>query len=384
MKTMAEIMRYNPISEIEDAVKDHNKIVIISTAPAVRVALGEMFGKPAGAFVEGKMVSALRKLGADYVFDINFGADMTIMEEAAELVDRIQNGTGVLPQFTSCCPGWVNFVEKSYPQIIPHLSTAKSPICMHGPTVKTWFAQQHNIDPRNICNVVLTPCTIKKFEIAREEMNAAGVEYGDPTMRDMDHCITTVELGNWLKQHNIDWDTLPESDFDDLMGSGAGAIFGKTGGVMEAAIRTSYYIVNGTNPQPDFVKATPVRGFDGIRAADIDLGGTTIKVAVAHGLANAKILVEQAIAGTSPYHFVEIMTCKGGCIGGPGQPPTDDEGRKARIAALQNKDDGMTVRHSHENPSIKEAYAKKYKQPLSHEAHKVLHTTFGNYPKKDQ
>ncbi|MCL1944600.1 MAG: [FeFe] hydrogenase, group A [Firmicutes bacterium] len=380
--SMIEIMKYNPIEDIKKAVADPNKIVIMSTAPAVRVALGEMFGKPAGHFVEGKMVAALRKLGADYVFDINFGADMTIMEESAELVDRIKNGTGKLPQFTSCCPGWVNFVEKSFPEIIPHLSTAKSPIGMHGPTIKTYFAKENNIDPNNIVNVVLTPCTIKKFEINREEMNAAGIEYGNPEMRDMDYCITTVELGNWLKEEKISFDDMQDSNFDDFMGSGAGAIFGKTGGVMEAAIRTAYYIVNGKNPDPDFVKATPVRGFDGIREATIDLGGTEVRVAVVHGLANAKAIVEQTLSGNCPYHFVEIMTCKGGCISGPGQPPTDDDGRKARIAALQNKDDNMTIRHCHENPSIKEVYDKKYKEPLSHEAHKVLHTKYGNYPKK--
>ncbi len=371
-------------SAVRDAVRDPDKVVIFSTSPSVRVGLGESFGLPAGAFVEGQMVAALRALGADYVLDTNFSADLTIMEEASELVERITKKAGPLPQFTSCCPAWVKFAETFYPEILPHISSAKSPIGMQGPTVKTYFAARMGIDPAKIVNVAVTPCTAKKFEIRRPEMAGAARETGVAGLRDMDHVITTRELAKWLKEEGVDFAALPESGYDSLMGaaSGAGVIFGNTGGVMEAAARTAYWLVTGKNPPADYLNLTPVRGMDGVRTARVEIAGVPLTLAVVHGTANAKLLIEEWKAGRAGYDFVEVMTCRGGCIGGGGQPKTEipmsDGVRSARIDSLYARDGSMSLRFSHENPDIRRVYEEYYGAPLSRRAEDLLHTAYIN------
>ncbi len=368
--------------EVQAAINNPDKIVIFSTSPSVRVALGEEFGMADGSFVQGKMVSLLRQLGGDYVLDTNFAADLTIVEEASELIERLTKQSGPLPQFTSCCPAWVKYVETYYPDMKENLSSAKSPIGMQGSTIKTYFSKKVNIDPKKIVNVAVTPCTAKKYEIRRDEMNSSGVYHNDNDMRDMDYVITTRELAMWAKERNIDFNSLQESAYDSLLGeaSGAGVIFGNTGGVMEAALRTAYEFVNKAPANIDMLKLTPVRGYDGIREASISLGDITLQVAVAYGTANAKKLIELIKTNQKHYDFVEVMTCPGGCIGGGGQPKNimkdKNAVRKARIDGLYAKDNSMTIRKSHENPDIKRVYEEFYGKPLSELAEKMLHTTY--------
>ncbi len=366
---------------VRAAVKDPEKVVIVSTSPSVRAALGEEFGMPKGSFVQGKMVALLRALGADYVLDTNFCADLTILEEASELIQRITTGDKPLPQYTSCCPAWVKFAETYYPEILPNISSAKSPIGMQGPTIKTYFARKMGIDPEKIVNVALTPCTAKKFEIRRSEMNAAGKKLGIPTMRDMDQVITTRELALWAKEEGIDFASLPESNYDRLMGegSGAGVIFGNTGGVMEAALRTAYAFLTGEKPPQALLDLQPVRGYDGIREASLEINGMTVNVAIVHGTANARKMIERVKSGEKQYHFIEVMTCPGGCIGGGGQPRdllASEETRKARIASLYQRDAGMERRLSHENQEVHQLYREFYGEPLSELAVKMLHTAY--------
>ena len=368
--------------EIRDAVKNPDQIVIISTSPSVRAALGEEFGMDAGEFVEGKMVALLRKLGVNYVLDTNFAADLTIVEEASELIERVTKGTAPLPQFTSCCPAWIKFAEMYYPELIPNLSTAKSPIGMQGPTIKTYFAKKMGLDPTKIVNVALTPCTAKKYEIRRPEMHDAGHYYDDPNMRDMDFVLTTRELALWAKEEGIDFASLSDSAYDNLMGeaSGAGVIFGNTGGVMEAALRTAYEYITGEEAPAQLYDLQPVRGYEGIREATVTIGELDVNVAVVYGTANARKMIERMKQGKKQYHFIEVMTCPGGCIGGGGQPKdlmkNADEVRKARIDSLYKKDAEMTLRKSHENPSIKRIYEEFYGKPLSEMAEKMLHTMY--------
>ena len=368
--------------EIRDAVKNPDQIVIISTSPSVRAALGEEFGMDAGEFVEGKMVALLRKLGVNYVLDTNFAADLTIVEEASELIERVTKGTAPLPQFTSCCPAWIKFAEMYYPELIPNLSTAKSPIGMQGPTIKTYFAKKMVLDPTKIVNVALTPCTAKKYEIRRPEMHDAGHYYDDPNMRDMDFVLTTRELALWAKEEGIDFASLSDSAYDNLMGeaSGAGVIFGNTGGVMEAALRTAYEYITGEEAPAQLYDLQPVRGYEGIREASLQIGELNVNVAVVYGTANARKMIERMKQGDKQYHFIEVMTCPGGCIGGGGQPKDlmkdADEVRKARIDSLYKKDAEMTLRKSHENPSIKRIYEEFYGKPLSEMAEKMLHTMY--------
>lgn len=369
-------------SEVRNAVRDPKKIVIVSTSPSVRVALGEEFGGEAGGFVQGKMVSLLRKLGVNYVLDTNFAADMTIVEEAAELVERIKTGHKPLPQFTSCCPAWVKYAEIYYPEILENLSSAKSPIGMQGPTVKTYFAKKMGLDPESIVNVALTPCTAKKFEIRREELHGAADYWNQPGMRDMDYVITARELARWAREEKISFDDLEDSGYDDFMGqaSGAGVIFGNTGGVMEAALRTAYEYMTGTPAPADLLNLQPVRGFDGIREANIPVGDRTLSVAVVYGTANAGRLIERIKRGESSYDFVEVMTCPDGCIGGGGQPKDimkDAENiRRARVEGLYRRDAGLSIRKSHENPELKELYREFYGKPLSELAERMLHTFY--------
>ncbi len=375
--SITEVYEYQ---KVKAAVQDKDKIVIVSTSPSVRVALGEEFGLPKGTFVQGKMVALLRALGVDYVLDTNFAADLTIVEEASELLARITGATDKpLPQFTSCCPAWVKFAETYYPELLPNISTAKSPIGMQGPTIKTYFAQKMGIDPRKIVNVALTPCTAKKFEIRREEMNAAGQQLGISELRDMDNVITTRELALWAKEAGVDFAGLEDSEFDKLMGeaSGAGVIFGNTGGVMEAALRTAYAYLTGEQPPKEMLKLEPVRGYDGLREVSVELAGRVINVAVVHGTENIRKLIA---AGIEKYHFIEVMTCPGGCIGGGGQPKDfaydADAARKARIEGLYERDAEMELHLSHENKEIQQLYQEFYDAPLSELAESMLHTTY--------
>ena len=368
--------------DIREAVADPEKIVIVSTSPSVRVGLGEEFGMGAGTFVEGKMVALLRKLGVDYVLDTSFAADLTIVEEGSELIERITKGRGPLPQYTSCCPAWVKFAEMYYPEILPNISSAKSPIGMQGPTIKTYFAKKKGLDPAKIVNVALTPCTAKKFEIRREEMSDAADYLKIEGLRDMDAVITTRELAKWAKEEGVDFASLEDSAYDDYMGegSGAGVIFGNTGGVMEAALRTAYELITGKEAPAPLLDLQPVRGYEGIREASLDVDGLTVNVAVVYGTANVRQMIERVKSGEKQYHFIEVMTCPGGCIGGGGQPktmlPEADDARKARIASLYKRDSSMKVRKSHENESIKKLYEEFYGQPLSELAEKMLHTMY--------
>ena len=367
---------------VKAAAADPGKVVIFSTSPSVRVALGEEFGLPDGSFVEGKMVALLRALGADYVLDTNFSADLTILEEASELLSRVTKGTGPLPQFTSCCPAWVKYAETYHPELLPHISTAKSPIGMQGPTIKTYFAQRMGIDPAAIVNVAVTPCTAKKFEIRRGEMNAAARYLGLDGLRDMDQVITTRELALWAREAGIDFASLPDSPYDTLMGegSGAGVIFGNTGGVMESALRTAFAYATGKAPPDLLYDLQPVRGLEGVKEASLMVGGTQLNVAVVYGTANAEHFLRRMATAGKQYHFVEVMTCPGGCIGGGGQPrgtlEKGDALRAARIDGLYRRDAAMTRRLSHENTELQALYETFYGKPLSGLAEKLLHTYY--------
>lgn len=362
------------------AIRDENLHVAVQIAPAVRAALGEMFDLPAGTLVTKKIYAALRRLGCDVVFDTNFSADLTIMEEGSELVERLTKGSGVLPQITSCCPGWTNYMEKYYPDMIPHFSTAKSPMMMQGAITKTYYAEKINKKPEEIYSVAVMPCTAKKSEITRSaEMSASGCQ-------DVDLVITTRQLGRLIKAMGIDFTSLEDEPADSPIGkySGAATIFGNTGGVMEAAVRTAYRLVTGDELADVHVEA--VRGMDGVRTGSVDFKGTEIKVAVAHGMVNVGSIMEEIRksrekGGELPYHFVEVMACRGGCIAGGGQPyNTDDSVRAKRIAALYSDDDACEVKCSHHNPEIIEIYEKFLEKPLSHKAHQLLHTTYHPRP----
>lgn len=365
----------------KEQVKDKTKTVIISIAPAVRVALGEEFGLEEGSYVEEKIVGALRKLGADYVLDITFGADLTIMEEASELVKRIKENKN-LPLFTSCCPAWVKYAEIFYPELLKNLSTAKSPISMQGSIIKTYFADKMKINPENIVNVVVAPCTAKKYEIRRPEMNKAGKYLNNENIRDNDYLITTRELAKWIKEEGIDFNNITPSEFDNPLGrgTGAGIIFGNTGGVAEAALRTAYYFITGENLEDDKINFNVARGMQGIKEAQIDINGTIVKVAIANGMKNAKMLIDKLLAKEVEYHFIEVMNCNGGCIAGGGQPKITleklEETKKKRINSLYKKDASMEKRLSHQNPDIIEIYKEFLNEPLSEMSEKLLHTEY--------
>ena len=353
-----------------DALQDPSKHTIVQIAPSVRVTLGDAFGYKPGEIVTGQMVTALKLLGFDKVFDTNFGADLTIMEEGHELLDRIQNG-GTLPMITSCSPGWVNFMEKHFPRCIDHLSSAKSPMSMFGAVAKTYYAEHEKLDPKDIFTVAIMPCTAKKFEAARPEMGRDGYQ-------DVDAVLTTREIIKLIKYVGISFDKLNETEFDSPLGtgSGAGAIFGATGGVMEAALRTVYDKLTGGETM-DKLEFHDVRGFDGIKSADVELPGRTVHVAVAHTLKNARKIMEEVQNGTSLYDFIEIMACPGGCIGGGGQPvSTTNAVRQERMKALYELDRKLPIRKSHENPDIQTLYKEYLGEPLSKKAHELLHTTY--------
>lgn len=379
VNSIVEKYEYQKVAE---EIKDKDKIVIFSTSPSVRAALGEEFGMEKGAFVEGKMVALLRALGGKYILDTNFSADLTIVEEASELIRRITEGNMPLPQFTSCCPAWVKYAETYHPEILPNLSTAKSPIGMQGPAIKTYFAEKMNIDPKKIVNVAVTPCTAKKFEIRRKEMCAAGKKLKIEDMRDMDYVITTRELAVWAKEAGIDFSILENSVFDKLLGegSGAGVIFGNTGGVMEAALRTSYEYITHEKVPEDFFELKAVRGLDEIKEASVKIGDLTINTAVIYGTKNASKVIEKIKKGEKSYHFIEVMTCPGGCIGGGGQPKDLEVEKnninKKRIESLYKKDNISQIRSSHENTEIIQIYKDFFGTPLSELAEQMLHTQY--------
>lgn len=367
------------IEEVLDKINDPDVYVVAQTAPAVRVALGEEFGMPIGTNVTKKMVTALKKLNFDKVFDTNTGADFTIMEEANEFIERLQNNDN-LPMITSCSPGWVKFIEMNYPKLIPHLSSCKSPHEMFGALIKTYFAKKENIDPKRIFVVSIMPCIAKKYERQRTEMQNNG-------LYDVDAVITTRELGRIIKQAGIDFTSLEDSNFDDPMGeaTGAGAIFGTTGGVMEAALRTAQDVLTGKSL--DNINFEDVRGEKGIKRATVNINGKDVNVVVASGLANAKKIMEEIKSGKTDYQFVEIMACPGGCIMGGGQPiksskirATTDV-RKLRADALYSIDEKSVIRKSHENPALKKIYEEFLEKPGSYRAEKLLHT---KYEKKEK
>ncbi|HSR12000.1 MAG TPA: NADH-dependent [FeFe] hydrogenase, group A6 [Thermodesulfobacteriota bacterium] len=364
--------------EVWKAIHDPEKIVIAQDAPAVRAALGEEFGMPPGTLVTGKMLEALRRVGFDVVFDTNFAADLTIIEEGNELLKRVKEG-GKLPMITSCSPGWIKFIEHFYPDYLAHLSTCKSPHQMLGALAKTYYAAKSEMDPSKMVTVSIMPCTAKKFECSRPEMNDSG-------FRDVDYVLTTRELARMIKAAGIDFANLPDGKYDDPLGeyTGAATIFGATGGVMEAALRTVYEVVTGKKLEN--VEFMAVRGLDGVKEATVPIEGLgDVSVAVAHGLGNARKLMDRLVAGKANYHFIEVMACPGGCVAGGGQPfPVNNEIRKLRAAALYKEDRGL-IRKSHENPSIAKIYKEFLKEPLGEKSHHLLHTKYtprGKYKEK--
>ncbi len=366
-------------AKVLEAINDPEKFVVVHTAPSIRVTLGECFGMHIGTNVQGKMVAALRRLGFDKVFDTDFGADLTIVEEANEFLGRVRNG-GVLPMITSCSPGWIKYCEHYYPDMLDHLSSCKSPQQMSGAVIKTWYAEKMGIDPKDIVVVGIMPCTAKKFETKRENQSASGYP-------DVDYSLTTRELGRMIDSAGIFFKHLPDEEFDNPLGdsTGAAVIFGATGGVMEAALRTAVEKLSGEELKSlDF---TEVRGTDGIKEASYTVNGMEIKVCVVSGLANANTIMEKVKNGTADYHFIEIMGCPGGCVNGGGQPIQHAvvrnfvDLRARRAAALYEADKDMPLRKSHESEAVKRLYAEFLGEPGSHKAHEVLHTSYVARPK---
>ncbi len=379
---MQEIRHFDKIAALRD---DGSKVLIASISPSVRVSVGEIFGIEVGSFTQGKLVALLRKLGFDYVLDTNFAADLTIMEEATELVERIKNDS-LLPQFTSCCPSWVRYCELVHPNLIDNLSTAKSPIGMQGATIKTYFAKKMGIDPESIVNVAITPCTSKKYEITLDSFGSAGKSLGIDGLRDMDYVVTVEELGRWVKEelYDLDYCALEDSECDSIMGqaSGAAVIFGATGGVMQAALREAYRMITGKNPPAEVLDLQPIRGLEATREATLNIDGQDINVAVVYGPKNITKFIEHINENSKQYHFVEVMTCPGGCSGGGGQP----KGRharglipsKKRVEALFNRDHAMVLRMSGDNPEIQTLYKDFYVNPGSELAEELLHTSYAD------
>ena len=374
------LMEKSEIGRVDAAMKA-GKYVVVQTAPAVRAALGEEFGMKIGTPVTGKMVAALRRLGFKKVFDTNFAADLTIMEEGTELLNRLQNG-GKLPMITSCSPGWVNYAEYNFGDLLPHLSSCKSPHQMFGAILKTYYAEKIGVKPEDMFVVSIMPCSCKKYEKEREQMITNG-------LADVDAVLTTRELGRLIRRSGINFAKLPDEDFDtDIVHdySGAGVIFGVTGGVMEAALRTVYYVLTGKEYEK--IAFTEIRGLEGVREASLEINGTTVNVAIANGMKGAKVLLDEIRAGNSKYHFIEIMGCPGGCVNGGGQPyvrgvflPNEDNDImetyiQKRADALYSEDERQVIRQSHNNPQIKELYREFLGKPNSHKAHELLHTTY--------
>jgi iron-only hydrogenase group A len=374
--------------ELWRALAEPGETVVVQTAPAIRASLGEALGMAPGSLVTGKMVAALRRLGFARVFDTQFAADLTIMEEGSELIERLTKG-GALPMITSCSPGWINFIEAFYPSLLPHLSTCKSPQQMFGSLAKSYYAEKAGIDPRKLRVASIMPCTAKKHEAKRPEMRSARTYWEEknggkaedgresPEYYDVDWALTTRELARMITRAGIDLSRLEKEEFDDPLGvsTGAATIFGTTGGVMEAALRTVYEIVTRqTLPSLDF---EAVRGLEGIKRAEVDLAGTKVRVAAAHTLKNARVLLDEIASGSSPYHFIEVMTCPGGCIGGGGQPVRVDAAKRlARNKAMYAEDRSFALRKSHENPAVQALYKDFLGEPLGHLSHELLHTKY--------
>lgn len=347
--------------------KESGKVMIAYTSPSTRVSFGDIFNLEPGTFTEEKLVGFLKSIGFDYVLDTNFAADLTIMEEASELVDRIKTKK-TLPMFTSCCPAWIKYAEQFYPEIIDNISTCKSPIGMMGMVVKEYFTKINNIDKENVYTVAITPCTAKKYEIKREEIDGT------------DLVLTMYELEDYIKENNIKYEEIKESSFDGFKGSGAGIIFGNTGGVMEAALRTAYYLL--TNKNLDVINFEKVRGYNGLREANIKINDLELKVAIIDGMSNAKKVLEDVKNNETKYDYIEIMNCVGGCIGGGGQPKinihSEDKIKEKRIENLYNKDKNVNIRFSHENPEIKDIYKNFLIEPMSELSEELLHTSYKN------
>ncbi len=382
------LIEKNYIDEVWEAINDPERHVVVQTAPAVRVALGEELGYPPGSRVTGQLVTALKRLGFDSVLDTDFTADLTIIEEGHELLMRLKKAlvdhdpTVKLPMTTSCSPGWIKFIEHTFPEYLGNVSSCKSPQQMFGALAKTYYAKSHKLDPAKIVSVSIMPCVAKKFEANRPEMRSSGYQ-------DVDYVLTTRELAIMIRQAGLDFISLPDSKYDSMMGqsTGAAVIFGATGGVMEAALRTVYEVVTGREVPFKQLNITPVRGMEGVREASIKIEGTKpewkflegveVKTAVAHGLVNAKQVMQSIRDGRSNYHFIEIMACPGGCLGGGGQPiPTNPEIRKKRAEAIYAEDMSMAIRKSHENPEVKQIYKDFLGEPLGHKSHELLHTHY--------
>ena len=369
----------NNIHKVVDILNDKNQFSVVQCAPAVRVAIAEDFGMDLGSLTPGKMAAALRKLGFDRVYDTNFSADLTIMEEGTELIERVTKNEK-LPMFTSCCPAWVKYMENFHPDKTKYLSSAKSPIGMQGAVIKTYFAHKKHIDPEKIISVAVTPCTAKKAEIAREELCDAGKLLNIEEMRDNDYVITTKELVQWCKEEGMDLGKITPSKYDSVLGEGTGAgmIFGNTGGVMEAALRTVYRVLEGKEAPADFYQLRPVRGLNNRKEAEVTIAGKNLRVCILYGTAAAEEFLAEDMSG---YHFVEVMTCPGGCISGAGQPdcgsvPVSDAVRKKRIASLYQADERAQYRNSMDNPEIGMIYNEFFKEPLSLLSETLLHTTY--------
>ena len=382
------LIEKNYVDEVWDAIYDETKHVVVQTAPATRVALGEALGMDSGHVVTGKMVSALKRIGFDSVLDTDFTADLTIIEEGTELLTRLKKAlvdkdpNVALPMATSCSPGWVKFIEHTFPEYLDNLSTCKSPQQMFGALAKTYYADKRKLDPANIVSVSIMPCTAKKFEADRPEMRSSGY-------KDVDYVLTTRELARMIKQAGLEFEALEDEKYDSIMGesTGAAVIFGATGGVMEAALRTAYEIVTGREVPFENLNITPVRGMDGVKEVNVKIEGTKkewsflegaeLKTVTAHGLTNAKNVMQWVKDGKKQYHFIEIMACPGGCIGGGGQPiPTNAEIRKNRAKAIYEEDMGKPIRKSHENPEVKKIYEEFLGEPLGHKSHELLHTHY--------
>jgi len=373
------IVEQDDTDKVWAALADPKKHVVVQTAPATRVQIGETIGAEPGTIATGQMVAGLRSLGFDKVFDTDFTADLTILEEGNELLQRVTTG-GVLPMITSCSPGWIKFIEHFYPDLLPHLSTCKSPQQMFGALAKTYYAQKEGIDPKDIYSVSIMPCTAKKYECQRPEMFSSGYQ-------DVDVVLTTRELGRMFKQSGMDMTNLPEEEYDAPLGisTGAGEIFGASGGVMEAALRTVYEVVTGKELED--INFTACRGITGVKEATVNVGELPVSVAITNGLGNARKVLDKIRAGEAGYHFIEVMCCPGGCIGGGGSPiPTNIDVRLKRIDAVYTEDERMVLRKSHQNPAVQDLYAEFLEKPLGHKSHELLHTHYtqrSNYPKEE-
>ena len=377
------ICERDDIGIVKKAIRTKGKIIVFQMAPAVRVALGEAFGYSSGDNLEKKIVGLLRKLGADYVFDTTFGADMTVMEEASELIHRLKNN-GRLPMFTNCCPSWYKFVEMYYPELIDNITTVRTPINITSICIKTYFAHKFNIDPKDIFVVSVTPCTAKKFEILRSEMNASSKYNKDGDYLDTDVVLTAKEVIRWAKSRNIELKDIAESGFDSLFsrGSGAGIIFGSTGGVMEATLRTAYYLLTGKKPPSKFLNFTQVHTYEQIKEARVKIGPYSLKVLVITGLNNTRKFLDEVISGKRHYDVFEVMACPSGCVGGAGQPKNVNKSAPHRRAmGLLNYDEKLNLRYSYKNPDVIKMYDEMFGCPMSTLSKKLLHTKYNNKEK---